>query len=64
MTMQQWVNVMRKAGCKIKYELILGDLDYAAIDDKGSYAGFWHNRTNNGSIVINENPIMTWEIEK
>ena len=60
MTMQKWVNVMRKAGGIIVY-CYCGDLVFLAKNKKGDPIGVWLPKNNNGSIVVNGELIMTWE---
>ena len=66
MTMQQWVNVMRKAGCDIHYtpNIMDGSKPLAYIARRKVTAlpvGLWFAEDNSGSIAINGKIIMTWE---
>ena len=65
MTMQQWVNVMRKAGCEIVYSAYEeSELWYKAVKLDGFAAGYWMPKENVGSIMINGQSIMSWEFNK
>ena len=66
MTMQQWVNVMRKSGCIISYTTNIMDgsnpLAYIARCKVTALpVGFWFAEENSGSIAINGKISMTWE---
>lgn len=65
--MQQWVGVMRKAGCVIHYTPNLMDeskpLAYIARCKVTQLpVGFWFAEDNSGSIAINGKIIMTLEL--
>lgn len=67
MTMQQWVNVMRNAGCDIHYTQNIMEsgkpLAYIARCKVTQLpVGFWFAEDNSGSIAINGKIIMTWEL--
>ena len=66
MTMQQWVNVMRKAGCDIHYTPNIMDgskpLAYIARCKVTALpVGFWFEEDKSGSILVNGMVIMTLE---
>lgn len=66
MTMQQWFNVMRKAGCVIHYTHNLMDgsnpLVYIArCKVTAMPVGFWFANEESGSVSINGKIIMSWE---
>ena len=61
MTMQQWVNVMRKAGCEIVYFSGIEHLIYIARNKDGKTIGVWIPKDNRGSIIVSGELIMTWE---
>ena len=66
MTMQQWVSVMRKAGCVIHYTPNLMDgskpLAYIARCKVTALpVGFWFADDESGSVSINGRIIMSWE---
>ena len=66
MTMQQWVNVMRNAGCDIHYTPNVMDgskpIAYIAICKETALpVGFWFADDGVGSICVNGKIIMSWE---
>ena len=67
MTMQQWVNVMRLAGCQITYashEWYEGVMWYHANNSHGELLGIWNPINEAGSIIIGGNTVMSWEFNK
>ena len=66
MTMQQCVNVMRKAGCEIFYtpNIMYGSKLIAYIarcKETALPVGFWFADEESGSISVNGKIIMSWE---
>ena len=67
MTMQQWVNVMRKAGCQIYYtsrEWYEGVMWYHAENSHGELLGIWDPIYNSGAVIIGGNVLMSWEFSE